>query len=152
VQVRGLVESLGSASTSAADGGLVRSVLACGFYPLVGRLLPVKGNQGGPRSKATIITAKDEKVGVLPYAVQCCITVCCALLCCAVLCCAVLCCAVLCCAVPCHAAPHHATPCLASPSLMLSLPMLCCPHTGCKACHTLFRELTKRLASCLGQQ
>ena len=46
-----MVESLGSASMSAADGGLVRSVLACGFYPLVGRLLPVKGNQGGPRSK-----------------------------------------------------------------------------------------------------
>ena len=88
--MRGLVESLGSASTSAADGGLVRSVLACGFYPLVGRLLPVKGNQGGPRSKATIITAKDEKVGVLSYAVQCCTAVCCAVPCCAVLCCAML--------------------------------------------------------------
>ncbi len=88
--MRGLVESLGSASMSAADGGLVRSVLACGFYPLVGRLLPVKGNQGGPRSKATIITAKDEKVGVLSYAVQCCIAVCCAVPCCAVLCCAML--------------------------------------------------------------
>ena len=88
--MRGLVESLGSASLSAADGGLVRSVLACGFYPLVGRLLPVKGNQGGPRSKATIITAKDEKVGVLSYAVQCCTAVCCAVPCCAVLCCAML--------------------------------------------------------------
>lgn len=69
--MRGLVDSLGSASMSAADGGLVRSVLACGFYPLVGRLLPVKGNQGGPRSKATIITAKDEKVNVLPHAALC---------------------------------------------------------------------------------
>ena len=80
VQVRGLVESLGSASTSAADGGLVRSVLACGFYPLVGRLLPVKGNQGGPRSKATIITAKDEKVGVLTHDALCRAMLCCAML------------------------------------------------------------------------
>ncbi|KAL0045428.1 hypothetical protein WJX82_006305 [Trebouxia sp. C0006] len=70
LQVRGLVESLGSASMSAADGGLVRSVLACGFYPLVGRLLPVKGNQGGPRSKATIITAKDEKVRIHPSSIN----------------------------------------------------------------------------------
>ncbi len=108
--MRGLVESLGSASMSAADGGLVRSVLACGFYPLVGRLLPVKGNQGGPRNKATIITAKDEKVDVLPYAVQCCTAVCCAVPCCAVL---------------CHAAPHHATLCFALPSLMLGLLTLC---------------------------
>ncbi len=117
VQLRGLVESLGSASMSAADGGLVRSVLACGFYPLVGRLLPVKGNQGGPRSKATIITAKDEKVNVLPHAV---------------LCSAALLYAVLCHAVLCHAAPHHATLCLALPSLMLGLLTLCCPHTDCK--------------------
>ncbi|KAL0028223.1 hypothetical protein WJX79_002624 [Trebouxia sp. C0005] len=70
LQVRGLVESLASASMSAADGGLVRSVLACGFYPLVGRLLPVKGNQGGPRSKATIITAKDEKVRIHPSSIN----------------------------------------------------------------------------------
>ena len=115
VQVRGLVESLGSASLSAADGGLVRSVLACGFYPLVGRLLPVKGNQGGPRSKATIITAKDEKVSVLPHAAQCCISVCCA----------VPCCAVPCCAVPCYSM-------FALPSLMLGLLALCCPHAEFK--------------------
>ncbi len=118
MQVRGLVESLGSASMSAADGGLVRSVLACGFYPLVGRLLPVKGNQGGPRSKATIITAKDEKV-IVSYR----------MLCCAVLHCCMLCYA---CAMLCDAAPHHATLCLALPSLMLSLLTLCCPHTDCK--------------------
>ena len=62
LQLRGLVDSLANASMSAANGGLVRSVLACGFYPLLGRLLPVKGHQGGPRPKATIVTAKDEKV------------------------------------------------------------------------------------------
>lgn len=53
---------MANASMSAANGGLVRSVLACGFYPLLGRLLPLKGHQGGPRPKATIVTAKDEKV------------------------------------------------------------------------------------------
>ena len=63
LQLRGLVDTLANASINAANGGLVRSVLACGFYPLVGRLLPVKGHQGGPRSKSTIVTGKDEKVG-----------------------------------------------------------------------------------------
>ena len=90
VQFRGLVDSLGSASLRAGDGGLVRGVLACGFYPLVGRLLPVKAKQGGPRGKATILTAKDEKV---------CIGLCnagCLMLCCVVPCCVALCCAVLC--------------------------------------------------------
>ena len=62
MQLRGLVDTLANASMSAANGGLVRSVLACGLYPLVGRLLPLKGHQGGPRPKATIVTAKDEKV------------------------------------------------------------------------------------------
>lgn len=62
VQLRGLVDTLANASINASNAGLVRSVLACGFYPLVGRLLPVKGNQGGPRSKAMIVTAKGEKV------------------------------------------------------------------------------------------
>ena len=117
MQVRGLVESLGSASMSAADGGLVRSVLACGFYPLVARLLPVKGNQGGPRSKATIITAKDEKV-IVSYRT-------------------------LCCAVLCYAVPYYATLCLVLPSLMLGLLALCClyadfkPDTSCfESCQT----------------
>lgn len=62
MQSQGLVESLETASLNAANGGLVRSVLACGFYPLVGRLLPPKGNQGGPHGKAVILTARDEKV------------------------------------------------------------------------------------------
>lgn len=62
LQLRGLVDTLANASMSATNGGLVRSVLACGLYPLVGRLLPTKGHQGGPRPKATIVTAKDEKV------------------------------------------------------------------------------------------
>lgn len=62
LQVRGLVDSLANASMSAAHAGLVRSVLACGLYPLVARLLPLKVHQGGPRPKATIVTAKDEKV------------------------------------------------------------------------------------------
>ena len=63
MQTQGLVESLATASLNAANGGLVRSVLACGFYPQVGRLLPPKGNQGGPHGKAVILTARDEKVG-----------------------------------------------------------------------------------------
>lgn len=63
MQFRGLVDTLPNASINAANGGLVRSVLACGFYPLVGRLLPLKGGpQRGPRGKATIVTGKDEKV------------------------------------------------------------------------------------------
>ena len=61
LQYRGLVDSLASASVNAADGGLVRSVLACGFYPLVGRLLPAKHRH----QAATVITAKIEKVTAL---------------------------------------------------------------------------------------
>lgn len=62
LQHRGLVDSLAAASVNAADGGLVRSVLACGFYPLVGRLLPQPKGWGGPAAKTALITAKDEKV------------------------------------------------------------------------------------------
>ena len=36
VQARGFVESLVTGSRNSADAGLVRSVLAAGFYPLVG--------------------------------------------------------------------------------------------------------------------
>ena len=60
VQLRGLVESLGNASMNAGNGGLVGCVLACGLYPLVGRMLPMKAKHGARR--ATVITAKDEKV------------------------------------------------------------------------------------------
>ena len=35
LQARGFVESLAMGSCSSADVGLVRSVLAAGFYPLV---------------------------------------------------------------------------------------------------------------------
>ena len=35
VQARGFVESLATGSCNSADAGLVRSVLAAGFYPLV---------------------------------------------------------------------------------------------------------------------
>ncbi len=35
MQARGFVESLASGSRNSADAGLVRSVLAAGFYPLV---------------------------------------------------------------------------------------------------------------------
>lgn len=84
MQTQGLVENLATASLNAANGGLVRSVLACGFYPQVGRLLPPKGNQGGPHSKAVILTARDEKVGITKrhpqHAVQtCCLSVTCLL-------------------------------------------------------------------------
>ncbi|KAL3133848.1 hypothetical protein ABBQ32_008317 [Trebouxia sp. C0010 RCD-2024] len=70
LQLRGLVDTLANASMSATNGGLVRSVLACGLYPLVGRLLPTKGHQGGPRPKATIVTAKDEKVRIHPSSIN----------------------------------------------------------------------------------
>ena len=61
LQYRDLVDILPRASVNAADGGLVRSVLACGFYPLVGRLLPQKHRH----QAATVITAKEEKVFAL---------------------------------------------------------------------------------------
>ena len=35
LQARGFVESLATGSRNSADAGLVRSVLAAGFYPLV---------------------------------------------------------------------------------------------------------------------
>lgn len=42
MQARGFVASLEAGSTNASDAGLVRSVLAAGFYPLV-RLFNVVG-------------------------------------------------------------------------------------------------------------
>ena len=68
LQARGLVTNLAHASRNASDAGIVRSVLACGFYPLVGCLLPgkAKGNdfQKGPsaKGKGMLVTAKNEKV------------------------------------------------------------------------------------------
>ena len=65
MQARGLVTTLAAASWRAQDFGVVRSVLACGMYPLVGRLLPsLKTRQAGRRdhSQAVIVTAKAEKV------------------------------------------------------------------------------------------
>ncbi len=41
MQARGFVESLEMGSCNSADVGLVRSVLAAGFYPLVCTCLPL---------------------------------------------------------------------------------------------------------------
>ena len=109
----------------------MRSVLACGFYPLAGRLLPVRGNQGGPRSKATVITAKDEKVSALPLPCPATPNIIHAVLCCAVLRCAVLCCAVLCCAVLCYAMLSHAILCYAVASLSMLSDILHCAVPFC---------------------
>ncbi|KAK9835371.1 hypothetical protein WJX81_005267 [Elliptochloris bilobata] len=64
LMARGFTASLASASRNAADAGLVRSVLAAGFYPQVGRLLPASDGAGRERKGAVILTAKQEKVRV----------------------------------------------------------------------------------------
>eukprot|EP00884_Botryococcus_braunii_P000922 jgi/Botrbrau1/10830/Bobra.0025s0009.1 len=66
---RGFFRSLEDVSVNARDNGLVRSVLACGFYPQVGRLLPsLRPVQGRPpgRRQAVILTPKEEKVTIHP--------------------------------------------------------------------------------------
>ncbi|KAK9807916.1 hypothetical protein WJX73_001801 [Symbiochloris irregularis] len=67
LQARGLVASVQAASWRAADLGVVRSVLACGLYPLVGRLLPRQGAAAKgtrERSGASILTSKAEKAAI----------------------------------------------------------------------------------------
>ena len=61
LQARKMLVTLQEASSHALDAGRVRSVLACGFYPLFGRLLPPRA---GPsqRNRSTLLTGKGEKV------------------------------------------------------------------------------------------
>ncbi|BDA50474.1 3'-5' RNA helicase YTHDC2 [Coccomyxa sp. Obi] len=69
---RGFVSSLEAASQNARDVGLVRSVMAAGFYPLVGRLLSKKLGKGQPpRKSAHILTAKEDKVKIHQSSVNC---------------------------------------------------------------------------------
>ena len=63
-QARGFVTTLQAASWRASDAGIVRCVLACGMYPLVGRVLPPvqSGGKQGGKGPAIIITSKADKV------------------------------------------------------------------------------------------
>ncbi|CAL5229490.1 g12825 [Coccomyxa viridis] len=69
---RGFVESLATGSCNSADAGLVRSVLAAGFYPLIGRLDTGKEKEKGkPRKASNIVTAKEERVKIHISSVNC---------------------------------------------------------------------------------
>ena len=61
LQARKMLVNLQEASSHALDAGRVRSVLACGFYPLFGRLLP-PGAGPSQRNRSTLLTGKGEKV------------------------------------------------------------------------------------------
>ncbi len=61
LQARKMLVSLQEASSHALDAARVRSVLACGFYPLFGRLLP-PGSGPSQRNRSTLLTGKGEKV------------------------------------------------------------------------------------------
>ncbi|KAL4422956.1 hypothetical protein ABPG75_009153 [Micractinium tetrahymenae] len=65
---RGFVESLEAASANAQRSDLVRAVLACGFYPHVGRLLPLPPND--KKARTSVLTRKGEKVRVHPASVN----------------------------------------------------------------------------------
>ena len=56
-QARGFVSSLAAASANAYDSALVRSVLAAGLYPQLGRVLPAP--RRGPPS---LLTSRGQKV------------------------------------------------------------------------------------------
>ena len=56
-----MLVNLQEASSHALDAGRVRSVLACGFYPLFGRLLP-PGAGPSQRNRSTLLTGKGDKV------------------------------------------------------------------------------------------
>ncbi|KAL4451226.1 hypothetical protein ABPG77_009298 [Micractinium sp. CCAP 211/92] len=65
---RGFVQSLEAASTNAQRSDLVRAVLACGFYPHMGRLLPLPPNDR--KARTSVLTRKGEKVRVHPASVN----------------------------------------------------------------------------------
>ncbi|KAK9814740.1 hypothetical protein WJX72_010718 [[Myrmecia] bisecta] len=69
LQTRGLVTSLQGVSQRAGEASLVRSVLACGFYPQLGHLLPPPAF-GAQRKKGTILTGKGEKITIHPASVN----------------------------------------------------------------------------------
>ena len=57
VQARGFVSSLAAASVNSYDSTLVRSVLAAGLYPQLGRVLP-NPRRGPP----VLLTSRGQKV------------------------------------------------------------------------------------------
>ena len=63
LKARRLAPSVAAASHAVRDAGLVRSVLAAGLYPCVGRVLP-SVTEGGARKGAAIATRTDDKVRV----------------------------------------------------------------------------------------
>ncbi|RMZ54673.1 hypothetical protein APUTEX25_003051, partial [Auxenochlorella protothecoides] len=64
LQRLGFIRDVGEASSSAADLGLVRAVLAAGLYPMVGRLLPPTSG------RAMVMTRRGEKVRIHPSSVN----------------------------------------------------------------------------------
>lgn len=67
---RGFVRSLESASKHAHRIDLVRAVLACGFYPSMGSVIPSHPNQKEARS-ASLMTKKDDKIRIHPSSIVC---------------------------------------------------------------------------------
>jgi HrpA-like RNA helicase len=65
---RGFVQSLEGSSANAQRSDLVRAVLACGFYPQVGRVLPRPPNDS--KAKTAVLTRKDERVRIHPASVN----------------------------------------------------------------------------------
>ena len=61
VQARGLITSVQAASSQADDTDLVRGVLACGFYPLLGCLEAGPHMTSNPQ-KTRLVTAGGEEV------------------------------------------------------------------------------------------
>eukprot|EP00958_Prasinococcus_capsulatus_P013992 scaffold1456_cov392-Prasinococcus_capsulatus_cf.AAC.11 len=67
LQIRGLVPGDGrSYEVNSRNYGLVRAVLAMGFYPMVGRLMPRQQAVGGNRDPQTLITRNFEKARIHP--------------------------------------------------------------------------------------
>jgi ATP-dependent RNA helicase DHX36 len=64
---RGFVMSLESASQNAAHYDLVRSILSCGFYPLIGRLAPMSPRD--QKARPALTTRRGEKVRLHPTSI-----------------------------------------------------------------------------------
>ena len=65
---RGFIASLQQSSLEAHRADLVRGVLACGFYPQIGRLLTVPKQD--PKVRTAILTRNGEKVRIHPASVN----------------------------------------------------------------------------------
>ena len=65
-QARGLIASIQAASGQADDTDLVRGVLACGFYPLLGCLEATGHTASSNPNKTRLVTASGEEVHPRP--------------------------------------------------------------------------------------